>query len=201
MCNSYNVQAKVGAKELAELISSVIDQLPSSLVRRCGPGVVLTGRGNELKPEIMRWAFEHPKYKAVNNARASSLKSPYWTESLRERRCIVPISRFYEWEESSSGRTKKCFEFSRPDGEWMWIAGIYQEFPSHGNCYATITTDPAPAVAAIHDRMPAVMDWDVALAFLAKDFTPSAAYQGEVSIHPCESPLRRQRDFGQGELF
>jgi putative SOS response-associated peptidase YedK len=201
MCNAYNVQAKVGAKELTEVISRVIRQLPSPLVRRCGPGVVITGQVDELKPQIMRWAFEHPKYKAVNNARATSLKSPYWAESLQERRCIVPISRFYEWEEAPSGRAKKCYEFRRPDGEWMWIAGIYQSFTSHGNCYATITTDPTPAVAAVHDRMLAVLDWGAALAFLAKDFTPSAPYDGEIVISPCESPLKHQRDFGQGELF
>ena len=201
MCNAYNVQAKVGAKELCEVISGVIRQLPSSLVRRCGPGVVVTGQVHGLKPQIMRWAFEHPKYKAVNNARATSLKSPYWAESLQERRCIVPISTFYEWEEAPQGKAKKCYQFRRPDGEWMWIAGIYQHFTSHGNCYATITTDPTPAVAAIHDRMLAVMDWDAALAFLAKDFTPISPYSGEIIINLCESPLKHPRDLGQGELF
>lgn len=206
MCNAYNLRQrgnKGGANldevaSVSELINAEIAKLPSPLIRRTGRGVVVTGISGELTATNMRWGFEHPRYREVNNTRATSLKSPFWAESLEKRRCLVPMSSFYEWAESASkSAPRQAYEFRRPDDDWMWVAGIYQPSEAHGWTYSTITTEPSPVVVAVHDRMLAVLDWERALEFLHGEFVPREPYGGQILAAPVPSPLKsspKQRD-------
>ena len=204
MCNAYTVRPKIGALALNAVISAEIAKLPSPLVRRTGPGVVVLATGEEHVPEIMRWGFRRPFSDAINNARSDKFSSPTWAEALRLGRCLVPISSFYEWQHLPGG-SKQAHEFRRPDGDWMWIAGLYERTPIHGACYATITTEPALVVGPIHDRMLAVLDADSAFAFLRGEILPFTPYSGEIVVTPCDSPLKRKSkplsDDPQAELF
>lgn len=213
MCNTYRLDKKgrKGAANpeevaaVAELIEAEIARKGSSLTRRTGPGIVVTGVRGELTATTMRWGFRHEKYREVNNTRASSLRSPFWAESLAERRCIVPISLFYEWQElpegAPKGMTKQCYSFQRPDEDWMWVAGLWQEFEGLGRCYSTITTEPPAIVEPIHDRMLAVLEWEAAMAFLDGDKMPWSPYAGDLAIQACPSPLRKKSPPHQPELF
>lgn len=158
----------------------------------------------ELQPETMRWGFHRPFSDSINNARSDKFSSPTWKESLALRRCLVPVSTFFEWKPEADGR-KQAYEFKRPDGEWMWIAGIYEHSEKFGLCFATITTEPPEWVVPIHDRMLAVLDFDDALEFLHGATLPFTPYAGSITATPCESPLKRKPDAKesgpQGELF
>ena len=204
MCNAYTVRPKIGAFALDAVVSAEILKLPSSLVRRTGPGVVIVANKDAPIPEIMRWGFHRPFSDAINNARSDKFRSSTWAESLSLRRCLVPISSFYEWQHLPDGK-KQAYEFRRPDGDWMWIAGLYERTTSHGTCYATITTDPAPVVVPIHDRMLAVLDPAAAFAFLRGETLPFTPYAGEIVVTRCDSPLKRKskppEDDPQAELF
>ncbi|MEY3898191.1 MAG: hypothetical protein RLZZ214_3712 [Verrucomicrobiota bacterium] len=201
MCNAYTVRPKVGARALAAVVSEEISKLPSSLVRRTGSGVVVRSDGTGLSPEIMRWGFHRPFSDAINNARSDKFSSPTWADSLRLRRCLVPISTFYEWQ-PLVGKAKQTFEFKRPDGEWMWVAGLFEHSDKYGPCFATITTEPPEWVVPIHDRLLAVVDFDDGLAFLHGETLPFGPYAGKIEAVPCESPLKRKGPGPpQGELF
>ena len=204
MCNAYTVRPKIGALALDAVVSAEILKLPSPLVRRTGPGVVVMTNPDEPFPEIMRWGFRRPFGDAINNARSDKFTSRTWAEALRLRRCLVPVSSFYEWQHLPGG-SKQAYEFSRPDGGWMWIAGLYERTESHGACYATITTEPSPAVMPIHDLMLAVLDAEPAIAFLRGEMLPFTPYAGEIVINRCDSPLKRKSkppgDDPQAELF
>ncbi len=194
------------ASALKEPWTEKIDLLPSELVRRTGVGLVITGIENALEPKLMRWGFPHPKYREVNNTRASSLRSPFWAESLAQRRCLVPLTLFYEWQEipphAPKGATKSCFSFQCPDGGLMWVAGIYQHFDHLGDCYSTITTEPTPPVWPIHDRELAILDWDMGMRFLTGETLSWQPYAGALKATECASPLKTtQTDSTQGDLF
>jgi putative SOS response-associated peptidase YedK len=203
MCNAYTVRPKIGALELDAVVSAEVSKLPSPLVRRTGRGVVVVAGETGPFPEIMRWGFQRPFSDAINNARSDKFTSLVWAESLRTRRCLVPISTCYEWQPQAGG-AKQAFEFRRPDGEWMWVAGLFER-TAHGACYATITTEPSTLVVPIHDRMLAVLDNNDAFAFLGGESLPFAPYQGEMIAIPCDSPLKRKPkpspDDPQAELF
>ncbi len=214
MCNAYKIgkQGIVSKREVDEIVSGVIDLLPGPLIRRRGRGVVVRGVEGELTANLMRWGFVHEKYREVNNTRKESLKTPFWKESLAQRRCIVPMSEFYEWEElpegAPKGLEKQCHAFRRPDEDWLWVAGIWQEFDGIGECYSTITTPPVAPVFPIHDRMLAVLPWERALAFLGGEEMAWTPYEGPLEERVVPSPLKRQKPAvgkkplpPQGELF
>lgn len=186
------------------MVSAEISKLPSQLVRRTGRGVVLTMDGSgALAAATMRWGFQRPFSDAINNARSDKFDSPTWRDALESKRCMVPISTFYEWQELPNGG-KQAFEFRRPDDEWMWVAGIYEPSEKHGFCYATITTEPPAWVVPIHDRMLAVLEFEEGLRFLKGQTLPFAPYEGHLIAGPCDSPLKKKRpsDGGwQEDLF
>jgi putative SOS response-associated peptidase YedK len=203
MCNAYRVIPKRSGRGLDAAVSDVIRRLPSELVRRTGAGVVLRMHGGQPAPCTMRWGFHRHFSDAINNARSDNLKSPVWTDALASRRCLVPISVFYEWQPLPNGR-KQAFEFRREDGEWMWIAGFWEESEKFGPCYATITTEPSALVEPIHDRMLAIVDFADGERFLFGDDLSFMPYSGAIIASPCESPLRRgapDEGGAQRELF
>ena len=98
------------------------------------------------------------------NARAETLPGkPAFRAALKRRRCLIPASGFYEWKKNPDGKTKtpmyirmkdhKPFAFAGLWDSWLDPAGTGTEFRS---C-TIITTRPNELMAAIHDRMPAII--------------------------------------------
>jgi putative SOS response-associated peptidase YedK len=202
MCNSYRITPKRGAeKGLLERIADEVGKLPSPLVRKSDPGVVMRADG---RVGIMRWGFHRSFNPSINNARSDKLESGMWKEAFHDRRCVIPMSLFYEWGPGVGGR-KQAHEFTHPDGDYLWVAGVWEENPEFGPCYSMVTTDAPPLMAPIHDRMSAVLRAEEMQEFLTGkgpwDFRP---YGGALAVTACESPLKRKpppRDDSQGELW
>ena len=199
MCNSYRVKPKRSELRFEKAVSGEIEKLPSGLVRRTGRGVVVTMDGGEMQPATMRWGFHRPFSDAINNARSDKFHSPVWKDAYAIRRCIVPISTFYEWQPLPH-KGKQPFEFRRPDGEWMWVAGLFEDSEKYGPCYATITTEPPDWVKPIHDRLLAILDFEHGMHFLHGGALPFTPYSGELIATPCASPLKHNPG-SQSELF
>ncbi len=200
MCNAYTIRAKVGGSEIDALVSAGIAKLRASLVRRTGPGVVVRAEQGGLVAETMRWGFHRPFSNAINNARTDNLHSSIWREAVNERRCLVPISSFYEWQPLPRGG-KQPYEFRRPDDDWMWVAGLYEDDEVLGRCYATMTTEPPEWVLPIHDRLLAIVGFDDGMRYLSGEMIPSAPYEGSLLANRCESPLKKRTGDSQRELF
>jgi putative SOS response-associated peptidase YedK len=190
MCNSYRVKQKKGeASDLGAVVSKIAARLASSLVRKSDPGVVVCADG---RVEIMRWGFRRSFNPSINNARSDKLGSEMWSESYRNRRCVIPVSLFYEWGAGIGGR-KQAHEFQAADDEYLWIAGLWEEHAQLGPCFTMVTTDASPLMAPIHDRMPAILHPEEMSRFLSGEgpwnFQP---FDGPLVINPCESPLAKR---------
>lgn len=74
--------------------STAAAKLVSDLVRKSDPGVVVRANGTA---EVMRWGFPREFNPAINNARSDKLEGGMWREAFRERRCVIPMSAFFEW--------------------------------------------------------------------------------------------------------
>jgi putative SOS response-associated peptidase YedK len=200
VCNIYLLGQKKGADNgVRGKVASASATLASQLVRKSDPGVVVLA-GDRV--EVMRWGFHRSFNAAINNARSDKLATGMWSEAFRDRRCVIPVSAFYEWGPGASGR-KRAYAFSAPDGECMWMAGLWEPGGETGPCYTMVTTAAPPLMASIHDRMPAVLHPDEVTGFLAGDnvwnFQP---FGGDLVVEPCASPLKTPRgDGGQRELF
>ncbi len=132
-------------------------------------GVIVLGAGG-LRFKPMRWGLvpSWAKDPAIGskliNARAETLaEKPAFRQALKSRRCVVPISGFYEWRREARG--KQPYFIAAADGKPLSLAGLWEDW--NGLLTFTIVTAPAnEMLAPIHDRMPAILAQDEALAWL-----------------------------------
>jgi putative SOS response-associated peptidase YedK len=97
------------------------------------------------------------------NARAESLaSSPAYRRAFAGGRCIIPADGFYEWARSSDGR-RQPFYITAADGAPLALAGLRASWhdpsgkvPPLRSC-TIATTTPNDLMAAIHNRMSAIL--------------------------------------------
>jgi len=94
------------------------------------------------------------------NARAEAVhKLPLFREAFAKRRALIPATGFFEWQKRADG--KQPYRFQREDLEPFAFAGLW-EFACIGEqeiLSATIIVgEPNPLAAAVHDRMPVILE-------------------------------------------
>ena len=96
------------------------------------------------------------------NARAETIaQKPMFRDAFAKRRCLIPVSGYYEWHTTAAG--KQPFYFTRADGEIITIAGIQDAWTDlvsgeRIRSCSMVITEPNKFMAAVHDRMPVILD-------------------------------------------
>ena len=134
--------------------------------------------GNELVQ--MRWGFAPSWWKkplrelpATFNARAETIaEKPMFRSAFAVSRCIIPASGFYEWTGATGAKTPHYF--TARDGFPLAFAGVCsacRDVESNASIEsATIIVGPANSwMRPFHDRMPIILDWRDANAWLTGD--------------------------------
>jgi putative SOS response-associated peptidase YedK len=107
---------------------------------------------------IPSWMKEKPRVPHIN-ARAETVhKLPLFREAFAKRRCLIPATGFYEWQQRDDG--KQPYRFRRKDLEPFAFAGIWEFNRLDGNeilSAAMIVGEPNSLVGGIHDRMPVML--------------------------------------------
>lgn len=123
------------------------------------------GEGGRRTLEQMHWGFV-PRFAESEragrrpiNARAESVAtSALFRDAFAHRRALVPADGFFEWQHR--GRSARPFAVRLRGGSLFAMAAIWERW-SGGDApldsCAIVTTDANAAVAAIHDRMPAIV--------------------------------------------
>lgn len=106
------------------------------------------------------WAKDLAIGNKMINARSEGVQSkPAFREAIKQRRCIVPATGFYEWK-GDPGR-KQPYAITLPDRPMFAFAGLWERWkPAEGEpveTFTIVTTDANEAVAQVHDRMPVVL--------------------------------------------
>lgn len=100
------------------------------------------------------------------NARSETLREkPSFRGLVQSRRCIVPISGFFEWQAVDGQRQKRPWYLSRADGDPMLLAGLWDTWSAEGSeldSFAILTRAPDSFMEPIHDRMPVILEPDSA---------------------------------------
>jgi putative SOS response-associated peptidase YedK len=115
--------------------------------------------------ELRTWGFVPRFAKDVRagrrpiNARAETLATnPLFRDAFAHRRGLVPADGFYEWQHR--GRSARPFALRVRGGELFAMAALFDHCKTAeaelDSC-AIVTTDANERVAAIHDRMPAIL--------------------------------------------
>jgi len=112
---------------------------------------------------IPHWAKDASGEAGTINARSETAATkPAFRDPLNHRRCLIPADGFYEWKKE--GKTKQPFCFEVKEGELFAFAGLWDGWKDlNGNWIRTcsiLTTTPNSVTAAVHDRMPVILDQD-----------------------------------------
>lgn len=95
------------------------------------------------------------------NARSETVfdRTPF-RRAVRDRRCLIPATGFVEWKKQ--GRSRLPFHV-RPAEASVWaMAGVWSRWRAPDGSWrlacSVLTTRPNEAVAALHDRMPVIIE-------------------------------------------
>ncbi len=208
MCGRFTITHPNEA--LAALFDAVLGNdlppVPRFNICPTQPVAVVTSDQGARRLRAMRWGFLPHWYKTptdgplIINARSDTVaQKPAFREAVRQRRCIVPASGFYEWQTSDEGK-KLPWYFTRADGQPMGFAGLWQRWQDQ-DTVAIVSTDAGPGMRGLHHREALVLepaDWPLWLgeaghgaAVLMK---PSA--QGVLTCHRVDPKVNSNRAEG-----
>ena len=131
-----NVQPRYLREQFNEVAGAEILEEPGLLPRfNVAPGALLPGirtAGSEdTEWAIFRWGLI-PRWATPDripdrtfNARSETVtQKPIFREAWKYRRCIVPVSGYYEW--TGAKGNKQPFYFYRKDGRPLCMAGLWE---------------------------------------------------------------------------
>ena len=137
-------------------------------VYNAAPGMIMpvVTQNSPKKIEHMKWGLvpfwaKDPRigYRMIN-ARSEGIETkPSFRASLKNRRCLIPASGFFEW--ARVGKEKTPYYFRLKSSEMFAFAGLYDIWKDAENVemrtYTIITAGANELVARIHDRMPVIL--------------------------------------------
>jgi putative SOS response-associated peptidase YedK len=205
MCDRFSLQ-----HEEAELVQRF--QIQQQLFR---PGlryniaptqqIAVVTESGERTLEGMKWGlvpyFIQANVRGLFTARAETLmEKPSFRPALIHRRCLIPASGFYAWKKEWD--QKEPMYIRRKDAGLLAFAGLWEETGgadgSPLRTCAIITVPPNGLMAAIHNRLPAILPserealWvdssvtDPAIVLALLQPLPNDEFRSLPGVHPSE---------------
>ncbi|WP_111850997.1 SOS response-associated peptidase [Agrobacterium cavarae] len=175
MCNLYQVRTNQEAmRDIAGAMTERLNLEPEVEVYPDRPAPIIRNNGSARELVALTWGMPTPPNilgdrpdTGVTNIR--NVTSPHWRRWLRpESRCIVPWTRFCEWEDTKPRKTKRWFAID--DSEPLaFFAGIWTDWngvrgsmknPREGihGLFGFLTCEPNDIVKPIHPKaMPVIL--------------------------------------------
>ena len=126
--------------------------------------------------DLARWGFlpawlKDKRPRGFINTRAeTALEKPSFRSAVVSRRCLVPADGFFEWDDR-----KQPYYFTLPRRSLFSLAGIWEMGADRQGkgliTYSIMTTAADKTTAAIHGRMPVVLDRDTEKDWLRDSLT------------------------------
>ena len=107
------------------------------------------------------WAGIKDGFKTINARSEEIHQKASFKNPIQKRRCLLPADGYYEWKGEKGN--KQPFYFSRPNGEPLTFAGVWESWKPKGSTdnpiltCSVLTTAPNTFGAQYHDRMPVVI--------------------------------------------
>ena len=181
--DAYQVEAGLGEERLARYnVAPSTDQL------------VILNEGGQRVARIHRWGLiphwakdAGIGYKTINARGETVAVKPAFRAALRQRRCLVPASGFYEWKVLAGG--KQPYLIRLKSGALFSFAGLWESWAGPEGelrTFTIITTAPNALMARIHDRMPAIIPLAQYARWLDPALRDPAEIQTMIASYPAE---------------
>jgi putative SOS response-associated peptidase YedK len=168
MCGRYAITLPPDAMADLFRLSNRIEYPPRFNVAPTQPVVAIMLERGERVGKLLRWGFvpgwvkDPRKFPLLINARAEGIaEKPAFRNALRNGRCIVPASGYFEWH-TGPDKKKQPYYITHVDGSPIALAGLYATWSGPNgeeiDTVATVTVAATPDLATIHDRMPAILE-------------------------------------------
>ncbi len=159
----------------------------------------------------LRWGFvphwyAHPgDGPLLINARAETIaQKPAFSAACRTRRCLIPVSGYYEWTKDAEGARLPWYIQPATGTAPLVLAGIWQDWGSGAEALrscAIVTTASGPGLAALHHREPVALapqDWPLWLGEAGHGAARlmRAAPQGAMRWHRVDRRVNSNRASG-----
>ena len=236
MCNRYILQ---DPQDLSERMR--VDDIDFSIFAfyNAAPSqylpVVVEVAPDDRRLHLMHWGLL-PPWKSKKplppptNARAETVnEKPMFRKLLAGKRCLVPASGFYEWQDRGKGERKQPYFIRVRDERIIAFAGLWDDTKPEAapdavaGSFTIITTAANDAILPVHHRMPVILDRSEEDIWLESDIETGEAMLPLLDAFPAErldlfpvstrvnnarnddesliEPLETERDPEQGTLF
>ncbi len=192
--------------ELFNLLNS-IDFPPRYNITPTQPIAAIWEQEGRRTIQLVRWGFvptwvkDPREFSLLINARAESMADkPSFRNAVRNSRCIVPASGYYEWMKGPDGK-KQPYYISMADGSPMVFAGLYSTWAGPDgeevDTACIVTVEPSLEISSVYDRMPAILRGEAVDLWLdTRNVTAKDAVQlalplpeGSLKYHPVSKAI------------
>ena len=187
MCGRYSFTKEerddISEQEINELMKELENKypaykVPDEVFPATYAPVMISKPNNEMELVLMKWGFRErlKEYqdghflrefeKDIFNTRIESVKKiPYWFDAIKNKRCLVPANRWFEWNSDGAGKNKIKYALGLKEKSIFYFAGLWRETvdQSTGELiqeFSIIMTDANDLVRQVHTkgRMPSILD-------------------------------------------
>lgn len=179
MCGRYYIDPDMRDAQLAEIIRAANRKCAAGQTVASGEvrptdaaAVICPNRRRELTAFPMRWGYHTRDGGLIINARSeTAAEKPMFREGMAARRCLMPMSAYFEWQARDRERTR--FRIEADARELCCLAGIYR-FEDGAPVFCVLTRQPDEGIAHIHNRMPVIVRYADRAAYLLENRMPAA---------------------------
>jgi putative SOS response-associated peptidase YedK len=169
MCGRYDLSESPAAIAAHFSVPSSPDFPANRDVRptQRAPIIRLNPLSNKRESTMARWGLVPAWAKDMKfgthtiNARIETVAGlPAYRAAFRNRRALVPVSAFFEWQGPKGERTK--FRISVRGQPLFALAGLWERWTDQRSgeiveTYTIVTTAANEALASVHERMPVIV--------------------------------------------
>ena len=178
MCGRYSLTLEpVELRQAFGLSMMPEEWVPRYNIAPTQPVAVITDAAAR-RVEFMRWGLVPSWAKDISigskliNARAETVtEKPSFRSAFVHRRCLILADGFYEWQKTGTKSPSVPYYFRLEDGGPFAFAGLWEFWQSpEGDELKTctiITTEANDRVAPVHDRMPVILNPQIAWDWLS----------------------------------
>ncbi|WP_432664023.1 SOS response-associated peptidase [Wukongibacter baidiensis] len=173
MCGRFQLAIELDRiLEKYGVLKANVDFLPQKEIFPTNKSIIVVKNGIEKDIKMVKWGFTASFAKRpLINARSETVSiKPTFKDSFIQRRCLVPVSGYFEWKKDSGQSVKYII---RSEDSIFSLAGIYKSLNDRDGRVIeeyTILTRPANKnIRHIHERMPVIIDSKYEDVWLNKD--------------------------------
>jgi putative SOS response-associated peptidase YedK len=167
MCGRYAFLLPPEAMAALFKVLNEVDYPPRYNITPTQPIIVVLERQGKRTAELFRWGFvpgwvkDPREFSLLINARAESMtEKPSFRDAVRNSRCVIPATGYYEWMTGADGVRRPYYIESNETGT-MAFAGLYSTWAGPNgeevDTVCIVTVDPNLEISGVYDRMPAIL--------------------------------------------